>query len=324
MTIAISSIHEVVDVFEEQGLALSSKLVEMLNEHYTHQTERRGCGYTQATRVLAEYINQPRRPDTLDDLKILRDQAQHVQTTVNLAARYGLSLTSWRDLLHQPSVVQFLQSPPYGSDLLLEALHHTIKDQEHLSHIHELMQLEESRLLAHLIEDIILPKSISQEWLGWFKTLAEKPKVGSCPMAEKFFLEIAHRKLPRQGKINIFTDDAGHPLMLEKLNMGDDHSCISLVPMMMNGVRLPAGCLLSVSYDDEQMHKTANKRLPGHVMRASECEGFWLLRLTTLAISPKNRKRAFSTHFQQQINNGLFSPDVTTLDQLLTVAQEQL
>lgn len=62
--------HEIVTLFREYVHSLSPKLVEMLNEHYLHQTERRGCGYTQATRVLAEYINLPRDPVEFHDLKL--------------------------------------------------------------------------------------------------------------------------------------------------------------------------------------------------------------------------------------------------------------
>lgn len=50
--------HEIVEVFKTYLHPLSEKLTEMLNEHYSHQTERRGCGYTQATRVIAEIVNQ--------------------------------------------------------------------------------------------------------------------------------------------------------------------------------------------------------------------------------------------------------------------------
>ena len=65
--------HEVVHLFKEQVFPLSEKLTEMLNEHYSHQTERRGCGYTQATRVLAEFINFPRDRLEATDLKIFKD-----------------------------------------------------------------------------------------------------------------------------------------------------------------------------------------------------------------------------------------------------------
>jgi len=39
--------HEVVMIFKKYLFPLSAKLTEMLNEHFSHQTERRGCGYTQ-------------------------------------------------------------------------------------------------------------------------------------------------------------------------------------------------------------------------------------------------------------------------------------
>ena len=56
----------------------------------------------------------------------------------------------------------------------------------------------------------------------------------------------------------------------------------------------------------------------------SEINGFWFLRLTTLAISPENRARAFTTHYQQQVENGLFSPGTTRLQQLVDVATVQI
>ena len=63
--------HEIIQIFRNHVYPLSNKLTEMLNEHYTHQTERRGCGYTQATRVLGEYINIPRDAHELNDLNFL-------------------------------------------------------------------------------------------------------------------------------------------------------------------------------------------------------------------------------------------------------------
>lgn len=47
-------------------------------------------------------------------------------------------------------------------------------------------------------------------------------------------------------------------------------------------------------------------------------------RLTTLAVSPKNRARAFNYHFKQQADNGLFRPDTTELSQLMEIAQDQI
>jgi hypothetical protein len=317
--------HEVLAIFAAENLGLSTKLEEMLNEHYIHQTERRGCGYTQATRVLAEYVNAPRAEDDFADLKLFADYpAQSLRNIVNYAKANHLDINGWRNLDQQQAVQQYIQNPPAASENYASMLHLEVQRQQTLRALKHKATLEESRYIIEIIEDIILAKDAQQEGLSTLTTLQEKPKVGSCPMAEKFFLEIAHRRLLRQGKINIFVDDSGQPLMLEKLNMGDNHSCISLVPLMMNGVRLPEGCLFSVSYDDEKLQKTPNKKLAGHVIPAAQCDGFWFMRLTTLAVSPQNRARAFTTHFEQQKQNGLFSPDTTQLSQLLTVALEQI
>ena len=54
--------HEIVSAFARAGLPLRRTLAEMLDEHFSHHTERRGCGYTQATRHLSSLINAPRDP----------------------------------------------------------------------------------------------------------------------------------------------------------------------------------------------------------------------------------------------------------------------
>jgi len=89
-------------------------------------------------------------------------------------------------------------------------------------------------------------------------------------------------------------------------------------------VRLPAGSLFSADYAPESVvEKQANKEFKGFIMPYSAVSGFWFLRLTTLAVSPENRRRAFSTHFEQQVANGLYSPGSTQIQQLLDVALAQ-
>ena len=73
---------------------------------------------------------------------------------------------------------------------------------------------------------------------------------------------------------------------------------------------------------NEKTHK--NKQYKGYVIPISEMNGFWFLRLTTLAVSPKNRARAFNSHFKQQVDNGLFRPDTTELSQLIEIAKDQI
>lgn len=310
--------HEVVQLFASHVHPLSPKLVEMLNENYIHQTERRGCGYTQSSRFLAEYINQARHPIEYEDLKIFQDfDNKGLKKIVD-----QLGLDDWHNLDQNPKIIEFLATQ--SRDEFAELVRHHVHIQQQLRTLQQHAHLEESQLVCQMIADVILPKQ-SSDILLQLNALAEKPKVGSCPMAEKFFLKVAHNSILRQGKINIFVDDQQQPLLLEKLNMGDDHSCISLQPILLNGVRIPAGSLFSVDYDlDGIENKTQNQKFKGYVIPYQAIQGFWFLRLTTLAISPQNRKRAFTTHFQQQVINGLYSPETTQLSQLVDVAQAQI
>jgi hypothetical protein len=181
---------------------------------------------------------------------------------------------------------------------------------------------EESRLLAALISDLVLPTPpvMGAEELPGF---AGELRVGTCPLAEKYFLEISDGFVRRKGRVNVLTSDAGEPLLLEKLNLGDNHSCISVAEVVLNGVRLPPGCLFGVQRQDG-VDVMPNARLPGSVIPVRRCVGFRFLRLTTLAVSPQNRRRAFTTHFQSQVDAGLFAPGEATIAQLRRVAEEQL
>ncbi len=312
--------HEIIQLFKQHVHPLSSKLTDMLNEHFSHQTERRGCGYTQATRVLADYINTARLPQDFSDLKLF-DQFDS-KTLKTLLEQSQFQISDWHNLDQNPAAQALPDSTT--SELKTEVQQHIVLQQQ-LRNISAHAQLEESRLLCDLISDIILPRSTAQTGLVALTALPEKPKVGSCPMAENFFLKIAHGRMLRQGEINIFVDEQQQPILLEKLNMGDNHSCISLKPVLMNGVCLPAGSLFSVDYDRDLItDKTPNQKFKGFVMPYSAINGFWFLRLTTLAVSPENRARAFTTHYQQQVDNGLFSPGTTQLQQLQDIALMQI
>lgn len=316
--------HEVVTIFKKYLYPLSNKLTEMLNEHFSHQTERRGCGFTQATRVIAEYVSQQRDLLGFQDLRIFEDyDTKALKNILNQSSSYGLVLDTWRNLDINPEVQKTLVhlNP---QEIFTQNLQQEFDFQASLRKIYEHAELEESILICQLLADIILPQEVHNIKMIECHALEEKPKVGSCPMAEKFFLRIAHHRLLRQGEINIFVDENDQPIMMEKLNMGDNHSCISLVPLMMNGVRLPAGSLFSANYEIDQLEKYQNKQYKGFVIPISAMNGFWFLRLTTLAISPKNRARAFGYHFKQQVDNGLFRPDTTELSQLMEIAHEQI
>lgn len=282
--------HELCAVLQSQGCALNATLVEMLNEHFSHCTERRGCGFTQATRHLAVLVNRPRAERFDSTAKLFPDWAR---AAMNEPRAEGSS-----DAASLQALEQVLRTLP------------------------ERLAREESKLLAAIIADLVLS---NEEGVGEYALPAcfDEIKVGTCPLAEKYFLEISHGHVRRKGRVNVLVSDRGEPLLLEKLNLGDNHSCISLIELNLNGVRLPAGCLFAVKRD-ESVAERPGAKLPGGVISARACRGFRFLRLTTLAVSPPHRKRAFSAHFQAQVDAGLFTPGETTIRQLRRIAEEQL
>lgn len=273
--------HELALLFAARGFALNGTLEQMLGEHFSHRTERRGCGFTQATRHLAVLVNQPRSasPDTIAKL------------FPAWARSHG------------------------GAEPALPL-------QRALQALPALLEREESRLLAALIADLVLPAAATpgiEELPPYFEQL----KVGTCPLAEKYFLEISDSFVRRKGRVNVLVSEHGRPLLIEKLHLGDDHSCVNVAELLLNGVRLPPGCLFAVRYGDNAALRP-NRTLPGAIIPVSRCEGFRFLRLTTLAVSPRNRARAFTSHFRSQVEAGLFAPGEATVEQLRGVAEAQL
>jgi hypothetical protein len=288
--------HELYAELRAQGFVLNATLFEMLGEHYSHCTERRGCGFTQATRHLAVLVNRPPSERHEAIAKLFPDWARQAQGEARvLAAQVEGPVDDASEL-----------SPLYVA----------------LRGLPERLEREESRLLASMIADLVLP----ERGLGRAPELPatfDELKVGTCPLAEKYFLEIAQGHVRRKGKVNVLVSDSGQPLLVEKLNLGDNHSCISVTELRLNGVRLPPGCLFAVKRE-EQLELRSAANLPGSVMLVGRCSGFRFLRLTTLAVSPAHRERAFSAHFRAQVEAGLYAPGEATVEQLRRVAEEQL
>lgn len=270
--------HEVVKVFAAAGLTLNPTLIEMLNEHFTHRTERRGCGYTQSTRHLAVLVNRPRD--------------QHRDTIAKLFP-------------------EWFRAGGLSAGVL--PLH------EKISSLKASLEREESRLLASLIADLVMPSHGAEELPAFFGEI----KVGTCPLTEKYFLEVSDGVVRRKGRINVLVSAQGQPLLVEKVGLGDNHSCISVAELVLNGVRLPPGSLFGVEASGA-LALRPNRALPGDVIPIARCTGFRFLRFATLAVSPEHRQRAFTTHFQSQLDAGLFAPGSATVAQLRRVAEAQL
>lgn len=304
--------HEVVSTFARAGLVLHARLGEMLDEHPSHRTERRGCGYTQATRFLSTHINQPRAPASASDFGVLAAWPKpRIETLAQRAIDAGWP-SGWRRLdLCDPAIVATLADDATAA--LLVALPRT------LAQVRNALRHEESRLFADLVRQLLAP----EPGIGpSMPEMREKPEIGSCSQAEEFFLEIAHGRVRRGGQVNLFVDDHGRPLLVEKMALGESHSAMAIAPVAVGGVLLPPGALFALEYPDAAapLRDTAC----GHVFPLRAIARARFLRLTTLAVSPASRARAFSAQFEAQQRNDLLSPGSTTIEDLKSFAVARL
>lgn len=98
--------HELNVAFDNVGLGLCNVLREMLDEHPKHRTERRGCGLTQATRFLSEYINRPRDPNDTSDLAIFASVSRRTASAVAARSADQGWASGWRGLADAPPTVR--------------------------------------------------------------------------------------------------------------------------------------------------------------------------------------------------------------------------
>ena len=304
--------HEVVEAFRCEGLSLHKTLVEMLNEDATHRTERRGCGYTQATRFLATFVNQIRQPIATDDLTLFAHwPAAATQSIAAKMVSIGWG-RGWRALDELSSDLADRVPRLPATEALLALMPRVRRVRQRVDHV-------ESLLLLDLIEQILAGSAPSGPDMPGMPV---KPEIGSCSQAEEFFLEIAHGRVRRHGHVNSIVDDVGRTVMLEKMNLGESHSALVIEPVRINGVLVPAGGLCALRYDDDLSIGRASRH--GKAIPITAISEARFLRLTTLSVSPEHRRRAFSAQVDAQIHGQMVSPMTTTLDDLRRFARNEL
>ncbi len=296
--------HELVEALAAVGLPPCRTLRDMLDELPQHRTERRGCGLTQATRYFAEHINQPRDPRDVSDLAMF--EGWPLRGTESIAAR-SLSLgwaAGWRNLPDAPHAVREAIGELPAAAHLLSLPQRLIEVRTHIRHA-------ESHLLLGMIGDILACREPDAPSLP---PMPEKPEIGSCSQAEEYFLEIAHGKVRRGGQVNVFVDPAQRPLLVEKISLGESHSAMFLHEVALCGVTLAPGGLAALRHRDDAL--ILGRHAHGAILPLAALAQVRFLRLTTLALAPEHRDRAFGEQFRRQVQSNLLSPRSTTLDDL--------
>ncbi len=262
MIVSQTGCGQLSDALRSSGFPLSETLEEMLAESPVHHSERRGCGFTQTTRVLA--------------------QAAYSQESIRRL---------------------FLDSIPSAIDVRTLARQLTGMGATWMT----------------LLADVIAPEASDGEHVA---LLTGEHTVGTCSLAEKFFLELAHNLLPRRGWARVFTTDGGEPALVEKVHMGEALSALSLVPLEVNGIRFPEGSLFAVEHN-----LSTESRLRGEPRWRTEELGIVkvrFLRLTTLSASVDERMIWFHPQLTRQKRDSFVRPLKTTLAHLRTQAQKAL
>lgn len=304
--------QELTTAFDAAGLPLSQPLAEMLDDHYSHRTERRGCGYTQATRLLADFVNLPRDGVRAEDLQLFAEAPAAEVEQLGAELKAGGEARGWRSrLAAEPS-------PPAGQ-AHAEAEHWLRRLQQALANIRRGPLLEESRIFIDLLHDVLTGRGDSGPVLP---PMPEKPQIGSCSQAEQYFLEIAYERIRRGGSVNTLVQDSGEPALLEKVGLGESHSAIVVAPVRLNGVVLPPGSLCALSYGADAAPGRRSRH--GVAIALHSLYEVRFLRLTTLAVSPESRLRAFRFQLEAQVRANMFSPTVATMEQLRRFAEREL
>jgi hypothetical protein len=304
--------HELVEAFASIGLPLHNTLRDMLEEVPAHRTERRGCGYTQATRFLSTFVNQPRQATDASDFGVLADWPKSRTEAIARQLVAAGWASGWRraDRADADAIARLPPSPLLDDLRALPA---------RIAAVRTALQREESALLLDLLRDLLAPEATTAPALP---AMAEKPEIGSCSQAEEFFLEIAHGRVRRGGRVNVFVDAAGAPLLVEKMALGESHSAMAVAAVSICGVTLPPGALFALRYDaDAPALRPLACGVAHDIATIAEAR---FLRLTTLAVSPKVRQRAFSAQFEAQVRGNMLSPGSTTIDDLRGFASASL
>ena len=173
-------VHETVEAFKSVGFPLNRTLESMLNEDPEHQRPRRGSGYTQSGRFLADLINQPRSLSSACDLRVFSDIGTALFKNIIATCRF-----------HLDKVPSGISELIFALDSIPEKnsqIENYILQLGDLENLPNILELEESRLLANLILSL-LGKNMAPTDTVVLPSLAEKLEIGTCPEAERYFLE---------------------------------------------------------------------------------------------------------------------------------------
>ena len=291
--------REVSDAFKEAGMPLDWKLVGMLEESQEHQGGRRGSGFTQASRYMADIIRSER---SSRDFKIFDN--------------------SFKDKIEDDFFAN-------GNEEKLKTVDfRDFVDKNKLKEISNKIKGPGSKLLFGMIDDTFNHNIDTN--LATLPSSKEKMEIGTCTTAENYFFDYMRGNTMygnnfenKTAKMNIFKDEKGEPLFMEKIGLGENHSAISLKDFYLNGIKIPAGSLVALQYDKPSTENLTNSK-NGNILESKILQAVEFLRFTTLVVEPKDREQTFGEHYKFQKEQGIKGAEDLTINEVIQKCKNEI
>lgn len=273
--------NSISDAFNSAGLYFNWELEDMLSEANEHQGGRRGSGFTQATRVLADIINLP-------------DNKFRISKLFNL------------DKIKD------------GYDLINDTEKLYVFINEHLNKVLSSLNFESPKKFVLLIMDLFNLRELNNELPIFNTTKKELPRIGTCTTAEIYFYDYLSNNPNwcrfldlKNSSINIIVKENSEPIFLEKKGIGEQ-TAIVLSSFILNGCEIPEGSLVQLDYDNSLNYKTTMDNT-GFIIPIHKINNVRFLRFTPLISSPDERSEVFNSHLKHQIENEMFNAENITI-----------
>lgn len=284
---------EIADFFEKKGFPLSDELVSMLSNEEEHQTHRRGDGFTQVSRVLANMITWKESvfglaKDKYNLIAKLEDEANSKGEDIdkiNFAQRIGITGEDIRTFANS--------SESEGTKVI-------------------------AKLIAGIFDRSQKGGVLNEEIGKSFYSFVPERKIGTCTTSEMYFLNYFAGDRDTRKNMHVFVNELGKPVMLHKgRNLGEPNMALLLEPIVINNIEIPPGSLVHVDIEhgSEELRHINEKNNNVNIYNMADIKGLNFIRLSTLSVSPDQREKVFGKHFQEQKENILYkNPSTLTLE----------
>ncbi len=208
--------------------------------------------------------------------------------------------------------VKDIENENFSHEELHKIISKTFLEKVDLKKLIDLMEKESDvakknilLLIIQIIDREAIPRTENEVELNTAEPFSMIDIPGTCVKAEKHMLTYLSGKYgnPDDGYTNLILDNQNKPLMLEKMgrHLGDSFSCVSLKPVRIDGVLIPAGAIFgSVPCNSEL--KTEGERSGGinYIKNLKDYEGFMFLRMSLFSLPEKIRASAGGSYYSRQ------------------------